>query len=187
MGRTRTLAVLTAVLALACCPGCGGGGGPRSAAGRSPLPGAVAVAALSFVPPAGMARITPRQRGVALELSRGAVAADPGRRVPPPGVQVFQEGRDLGGVALRAELIEDMIKGGSPDARTTGRAVRVPGATEAAVLETTYPQVPSKQLDVVIGTPSGPQYDIRYGGETSAYDEAAARRIIATARVSEAA
>ncbi|MGP4023817.1 hypothetical protein [Actinomadura sp. 3N407] len=142
------------------------------------------VETLSFVPPDGMARIEPTQAGVVLEMSAGGATENPGQTVPPPGVQVFQGGRDLANVSVRVGLIEGRIKAGSPDAQVTTRRVEIQGAAEAAVMETIYPGVSAKQLDVVIGTAAGPQYDIRYGGLQSAYDQAGAERIISSARIS---
>lgn len=188
-------ALLTAVLMTG---GCGGDGEPEAgkpetgdpgAASASQSPrraGAVNIGTLSFVPPDGMARIEPTQAGVVLEMSLGGATENPGQNVPPPGVQVFQGGRDLANVSVRTGLIEGRIKADSPDAQVTVRQVEIQGAAEAAVMETVYPSASAKQLDVVIGTAAGPQYDIRYGGLQSAYDQAGAQRIISSARISGA-
>ncbi|GGU33289.1 hypothetical protein GCM10010208_67390 [Actinomadura livida] len=163
----------------------GAGGGTPASQGPSRA-GAVTVETLSFVPPDGMARIEPSQDGVVLEMSAGGATENPGQSVPPPGVQVFQGGRDLANVSVRTGLIEGRIKADSPDAQVTTRMVEIEGAAEAAVMETVYPSVSARQLDVVIGTAAGPQYDIRYGGLQSAYDQAGAQRVITSARISGA-
>lgn len=189
---TLVPALLAAVLLTA---GCAGGGGEPEVAepgGGTPGPqnsqqaGAVTVETLSFVPPDGMARIQPRQTDVVLEMSVGGATENPGQDVPPPGVQVFQGGRDLGNVSIRVALIEGRVKADAPDTQVTIRDVEIPGAAEAAVMEAIYPGAASKQLDVVIGTAAGPQYTIRYGGLQSAFDEAGAQRIISSARISRA-
>jgi hypothetical protein len=181
--------VVTVLLAAAGCGGKGdtdGGkpGGKETPTARSAQPGSVTVATLSFVPPEGMVRIEPTEEEVVLEMSLGGATENPGQDVPPPGVQVFQGGRDLANVSVRVGLIEARLKADAPDAQVTKREVKVPGAAEAAVVETVYPSAGSKQLDVVIGTAAGPQYDIRYGGLQSAFDEAGAQRIVASARIS---
>ncbi|MEU8122755.1 hypothetical protein AB0C21_28930 [Spirillospora sp. NPDC049024] len=156
----------------------------KSPATQSPQAGTVTVATLSFTPPAGMTRIEPTEQGVTLEMSLGGATESPGQSVPPPGVQVFQGGRDLANVSVRLGLIEARLKADAADAQVTKREVEIPGATEAAVMETVYPSAASKQLDIVIGTAAGPQYDIRYGGLQSAFDEAGAQRIVTSARIS---
>ncbi|MFG2085542.1 MULTISPECIES: hypothetical protein [unclassified Spirillospora] len=182
-------ALVTAVLMTA---GCGGGGEPAAekpaasahASRGSQQPGAVTVGTLSFVPPDRMARIEPTEADVVLEMSVGGATENPGQDVPPPGVQVFQGGRDLANVSIRVGLIEGRIKADAPDALITKREVEIKGAAEAVVMETLYPGASSKQFDVVIGTAAGPQYTIRYGGLQSAFDEAGAQRIISSARIS---
>jgi hypothetical protein len=186
LGR-MTAPLLAALIAAALVAGCGGDGKPDatgSDGARSPQAGAVTVETLSFVPPAGMTRIEPTEQGVVLEMSLGGATENPGQDVPPPGVQVFQGGRDLANVSVRVGLIEARLKADAPDAQMTKRVVKVPGAAEAAVMETIYPSVAAKQLDLVIGTAAGPQYDIRYGGLQSAFDQAGAQRIVSSARIS---
>ncbi|SFN96266.1 MULTISPECIES: hypothetical protein [Actinomadura] len=183
------LALLATVLLAAGCGGQGeskGGepGGARASAARSAQAGSVTVATLSFVPPDKMVRIEPTEQDVVLEMSLGGATDAPGQDVPPPGVQVFQGGRDLANVSVRVGLIEARLKADAPDAQVTKRVVKVPGAAEAAVMETVYPSVAARQLDLVIGTAAGPQYDVRYGGLRSAFDQAGAQRIVSSARIS---
>ncbi|MCP9950187.1 hypothetical protein [Actinomadura madurae] len=125
-----TALLVTALLATVLpAAGCGGqgeseGGGPGGAgasAARSAQAGSVTVATLSFVPPDKMVRIEPTEQDVVLEMSLGGATDAPGQDVPPPGVQVFQGGRDLASVSVRVGLIEARLKADAPDAQVRTR------------------------------------------------------------------
>jgi hypothetical protein len=165
---------------------CGGGSkeGKDWTSSQRPAKAAVTVETLSFVPPDNMKPITATDQDVALELSLKGATAGSGDAVPPPGVQVFKGGRDIGGVPIRVELIKSRFAADTPDAQFSQRDAKIPGAAKVMILETTFPQVSAKQMDIVIGTAAGPQYDIRYGAEQNSFDQGGFDRIVSTAQIS---
>ncbi|MEV4253059.1 hypothetical protein AB0J52_07795 [Spirillospora sp. NPDC049652] len=185
----RRIAACAAGLTLvAALSGCGGssknraGAKPSDGASTGPPQGTLTVETLSFQPPDGMARVENDGQDVALTLAPGGRTQNPGEK-SPPGLVVFKGGRDLGGVALRRELIKGAIQTKTPDVQFSTKPVSIPGAADAEILDTTYPSGPGKQVDVIIGTASGPQYDIRYWADQSRFDSAGAERMISSIRI----
>ncbi|GLW62199.1 hypothetical protein Arub01_04430 [Actinomadura rubrobrunea] len=176
--------LLVMVIVASACDGAPRGGG--KSAGASPAAGSVTVDTLSFVPPDRMRRVAPSRSEVALQLVLdGATARASVSRTPPPGLMVYKSGRDVGSVRFRVGVIRAKLSVEAPGARFAEREVKIRGAVEARLLETSFTEngEPARQVDVVIGTTAGPQYAIRYGAAQNAFDQAGVARMLATAVV----
>ncbi len=127
--------------------------------------------ALTFALPAGF---TKRPSGTGMP---GAAAqwtkTDSTRLAVPPAAAVFVETGRVGPLGVRTELLKDTRTaqlGAEP--KGPARAVRVPGALGATVLEWAWdyafvadePPVPSRQVEVVVQTSGAEQYGVLLGG-----------------------